>query len=69
MCNYKYEVLNMNNLERFVWFCLVLFGSFELVSGPGGPMPFRIYVDSGVVFLCIVALAPACPLVAPAGMM
>lgn len=37
-------------------------------SGPGGPLPFRTCVDSGTVFLCIVALAPACPLVAPAGM-
>jgi Calcium-dependent channel, 7TM region, putative phosphate len=35
-------------------------------GGPGGPIPFRIYVDSGVVFLCVVALAPASPLVAPA---
>lgn len=38
-------------------------------GGPGGPLPFRIYVDSGAVFLCVVALAPACPLVAPAGML
>lgn len=38
-------------------------------SGPGGPLPFRIYVDSGSVFLCVVALAPACPMVAPAGML
>jgi hypothetical protein len=37
-------------------------------GGPGGPVPYRIYVDSGVVFLCIVALAPACPLIAPAGL-
>jgi hypothetical protein len=35
-------------------------------GGPGGPFPYRIYVDSGVVFLCVVALAPASPLVAPA---
>jgi hypothetical protein len=35
-------------------------------GGPGGPFPFRIYVDSGVVFLCTVALAPASPLVAAA---
>ena len=34
-------------------------------GGPGGPVPFRIYVDSGVVFLCVAALAPASPLVAP----
>ena len=34
-------------------------------GGPGGPIPYRIYIDSGVVFLCIVSLAPASPLVAP----
>ena len=34
-------------------------------GGPGGPIPYRIYIDSGVVFLCIVTLAPASPLVAP----
>jgi len=38
-------------------------------GGPGAPLPFRIFVDSGVVFLCIVALAPACPMVAPVGML
>ncbi|CAB9500392.1 DUF221 domain-containing protein [Seminavis robusta] len=34
-------------------------------GGPGGPLPFRVYVDSGVVLLCLFALAPAAPLVAP----
>lgn len=34
-------------------------------GGPGGPIPYRIYIDSGVVFLCVVSLAPASPLVAP----
>ena len=34
-------------------------------GGPGGPVPFRIYVDSGMVLLCLFALAPASPLVAP----
>jgi len=37
-------------------------------GGPGSPVPYRIYVDSGVVFMCITALAPACPLIAPAAM-
>jgi len=32
-------------------------------GGPGGPTPYRIYVDSGVVLLCALALAPASPLV------
>ena len=33
-------------------------------SGAGAPLPFRVYVDSGVVLLCLHALAPASPLVA-----
>lgn len=35
-------------------------------GGPGGPVPYRIYIDSGVVLLCVQALAPVSPLVAPA---
>lgn len=38
-------------------------------GGPGGPIPYRIYVDGGVVFLCVVALAPQSPLVAPIGLL
>lgn len=38
-------------------------------GGPGGPVPYRIYVDSGVAFLCVIGLAPVCPLVAPAAML
>lgn len=34
-------------------------------GGPGGQTPYRIYIDSGVVFMCVVALAPASPIVAP----
>ena len=30
------------------------------------PTPYRIYVDSGIVMLCLMTLAPASPLVAPA---
>ena len=37
-------------------------------GGPGGPIPYRIYIDSGVVFMCIVALVPVSPLVAPAAL-
>ena len=43
--------------------------SFQNFSGPGAALPFRIYVDCGFVLLCILALAPVCPLVAPAGAM
>lgn len=33
-------------------------------GGTGAPLPFRIYIDSGMVLLCLHALAPASPLVA-----
>lgn len=38
-------------------------------GGPGGLVPYRIYVDSGVVFLCLMGLAPVSPLLAPAALL
>lgn len=38
-------------------------------GGPGGVLPYRVYVNSGVIFLCVVALAPLCPIVAPFSML
>jgi len=38
-------------------------------GGPGGPPPYRIYIDSGVVFMCLTSLAPACPILAPAALL
>ena len=40
---------------------------YFVAAGAGGPVPYRIYVDSGVVMLCVFALAPASPLIAAAG--
>jgi hypothetical protein len=37
-------------------------------GGPGPPVPYRLYVDSGVVLMCILALAPAVPLLSLAGL-
>jgi Calcium-dependent channel, 7TM region, putative phosphate len=37
-------------------------------GGPGAPVPYRLYVDSGVVLMCILALAPATPLLSLAGL-
>ncbi|KAG7373736.1 protein of unknown function DUF221-domain containing protein [Nitzschia inconspicua] len=51
------RVLNMKWLNR------VMRG-----GGPGPPAPYRIFVDSGVVFMCIASLSPACPLIVPAAM-
>mmetsp|Transcript_13295 Transcript_13295/g.38291 ORF Transcript_13295/g.38291 Transcript_13295/m.38291 type:complete len:1346 (+) Transcript_13295:296-4333(+) len=34
-------------------------------GGPGSPVPFRLYVDTAIVFLCMVSLAPVSPLVGP----
>jgi len=38
-------------------------------GGPGGVVPYRIYVNVGVIFLCVVALAPLNPVLAPFAMM
>mmetsp|Transcript_34591 Transcript_34591/g.39485 ORF Transcript_34591/g.39485 Transcript_34591/m.39485 type:complete len:383 (-) Transcript_34591:86-1234(-) len=38
-------------------------------GGPGGVVPYRIYVNVSVIFLCVVALAPLCPVLAPVAMM
>jgi Calcium-dependent channel, 7TM region, putative phosphate/Late exocytosis, associated with Golgi transport len=35
-------------------------------GGPGASVPYRIYIDSGVVLMCTLALAPAAPIIAPA---
>ena len=42
---------------------LTLFLAFMMLTG--GPIPYRVYIDGGTVFLCVVALAPQSPLVAP----
>lgn len=34
-------------------------------GGPGGAIPYRLYIDGALVFLCAVTLAPAAPLLAP----
>lgn len=64
-------ILPLNYLLQVNTFLFSMFGMkccSRLVrgGGPGGPLPYRIYVDSGVVFMCAVALAPASPLVAVA---
>eukprot|EP00533_Pseudo-nitzschia_delicatissima_P009379 CAMPEP_0116084330 /NCGR_PEP_ID=MMETSP0327-20121206/3747_1 /TAXON_ID=44447 /ORGANISM="Pseudo-nitzschia delicatissima, Strain B596" /LENGTH=1201 /DNA_ID=CAMNT_0003575273 /DNA_START=88 /DNA_END=3693 /DNA_ORIENTATION=+ len=46
---------------RIHWFNRVMRG-----GGPGGPPPYRIYVDSGVVFMCVTSMAPIVPIIAPA---
>jgi len=37
-------------------------------GGPGTQVPYRIYVNLGYVFACLVALAPVCPLIGIYGM-
>lgn len=58
----------MLQINSFAFECIGFKCCSRLVrgGGPGGPAPYRIFVDSGVVFMCIMALAPASPLVAPA---
>jgi len=56
-------ILQMNPM---LFTCLRLKALARAVQGggSGGPIPYRIYVDSGVVMLCLLALAPASPLIA-----
>lgn len=49
-------------MQRFFWFSFYFFSPIS----PGGPPPYRIYIDSGVVFMCLTSLAPIVPIVAPA---
>eukprot|EP00934_Nitzschia_sp_Nitz4_P000795 Nitzschia sp. Nitz4//scaffold32_size149145//19447//26119//NITZ4_002866-RA/size149145-augustus-gene-0.25-mRNA-1//1//CDS//3329548030//795//frame0 len=58
-------LLQMNS---FLFTCLGLKCCARAVrgGGAGGPVPYRIYVDSGVVMFCVFALAPASPLIAAA---
>lgn len=46
------------------WFRLKPCARSAQGGGSGGAIPFRIYVDSGVVMTCLLALAPASPLIA-----
>jgi hypothetical protein len=46
------------------WFGLKPCARSAQGGGSGGAIPFRIYVDSGVVMTCLLALAPASPLIA-----
>ena len=66
-------ILPINFLLQFNTFLFSFLGCnccarLTIGGGPGGPAPYRIFVDSGVVLMCVVALGPASPLVAPAAM-
>ena len=61
-------LLQMNTF-LFTWLGLKCCARAVRGGGTGGPVPYRIYVDSGVVMLCLFALAPASPLIAIAAFM
>lgn len=56
------------NINAFIFHWLGMNCCSRMVrgGGPGGPVPYRVYVDSCMVILCLLALAPASPLIAPA---
>ena len=62
------QYLLQTNTFLFTWTGLKCCARAVRGGGAGGPVPYRIYVDSGVVMLCLFALAPASPLIAPAAM-
>jgi hypothetical protein len=57
----------MLQINTFLFSCLGWHCCSRMVrgGGAGGPVPYRVFIDSGVVLLCVVALAPASPLVSP----
>lgn len=57
------------NTHMFSFFGCNCCARITIGGGPGGPTPYRMFVDSGVVLMCCVALGPASPLVAPAALM
>ena len=66
-------ILPINFLLQFNTFLFSFLGwkccsRITIGGGPGGPVPYRIYVDSGVVFMCTAALGPASPIVALAAL-
>ena len=66
----KYQRLAFFSILSSLIFLIIRIPS--LISpfrGPGGVVPYRVYVNSSVIFLCVVALAPLCPMVAPFTMM
>jgi len=63
------QYLLQYNVISFALFGLKCCVRVSTGGGPGGPLPYRIYVDSGVVFLCAVALSCASPIVAPCALL
>ena len=61
-----FPIFYLFQFNTFLFSCLGFKCCARLLrgGGPGGPLPYRIYVDTSVVFLCVVALAPASPIVA-----
>lgn len=48
---------------------LIVVSTHISFPGPGAAPPYRLYVDSSVVLMCLLTLGPASPLVAPAALM
>lgn len=59
-----YQYMLQLNSFLLTWLRLPCCARAVRGGGPGGATPYRVYVDSGVVLLCLNALAPASPLVA-----
>jgi len=58
------QYLLQSHVFFFSWLRLKVCARAAQGGGSGGPLPYRIYVDSAVVMLCLFALAPASPLIA-----
>lgn len=60
------QYLLQMNAFLFAFLGLKCCTRLSLGGGAGPPTPYRLYVDSSTVLLCLFALAPCSPLVAPA---
>ena len=58
-------LLNLHVLSYAILPGMLCLGRVSAGGGSGGPIPFRIYTDTGTVFLCSVALSTTSPIIAP----
>jgi len=64
-CTLPLNYMIFVNSFLFKWIGIPCLSRATYGGGAGGPIPYRIYVDSGITFLTLVAVAPVAPLLAP----
>jgi len=64
-CTVPLNYMVFMNSFLFKWLCIPCLSRATYGGGAGGPIPYRIVVDSGIIFLTLVAVAPVAPVLAP----